>query len=147
MPSCSAGDNPPMPGRRSHPRPARGSGDAVAKYLGAQQAAVMSILWERGSATVREVLEQLGGRVAYTTAMTMMVRLYERGFLDRESEGRGFRYRPTKTRDQFIADLAGSLLDRLVADFGDAALVQILETADRLDPDRIAELRRRLADA
>ena len=81
----------------------------------------MSILWQRGSGTVREVLEAMPTAVAYTTVMTMMVRLYERDVLTREREGRGFRYRPQKNRDEFISELAGSLLGRLVADFGDIA--------------------------
>src|SRR6266498_3464059 len=115
-----------MPARRRYPRATFGSGDAVAKYLGDQQAAVMSIVWEHENATVREVLERLNGRVAYTTVMTMMVRLHDRGLLRREPDGRGFRYWPTQTREEYLSRLAGSLLERLVADFGDAALVQIL---------------------
>jgi len=107
----------------------------------------MSIVWRRGSATVREVLEARGRRAAYTTVMTMMARLNERGFLARESEGRAFRYRPTKTRDEFLSDLVGSQLDRLIADFGDTALMHIVRTVDCLTPDQAAALRRGISDA
>src|SRR5438876_310210 len=120
MPSLSSStgsDNRAMPRhRRRYPRRASNSSDPVAKYLGDQQGAVMSIVWDRGSATVREVLDELHGRVAYTTVMTMMVRLYERGLLTREQDGRGFRYRPTKSRDEYVSELAETLLARLVAD-------------------------------
>ena len=135
-----------MLSRRNYPHRRAGSGDAVAKYLGNQQAAVMAIVWERGSATVREALEQMGGKVAYTTVMTMMVRLYERGLLERRPDGRGYRYRATKTREEFVSQLAGALLQRLVDDFGDAALAQILGRADELDVTRAAQLRTHLAD-
>lgn len=129
-----------------YPRSDFGSGDTVAKYLGDQQAAIMGILWERDGGTVREVLESLRGKVAYTTVMTMMVRLYERGLLTREPQGRGFRYRPAASRDEFLSDLAGSLVTRLVDDFGDAALTRILERVAQLDPKRLAALRGRTGD-
>jgi predicted transcriptional regulator len=119
----------------------------VAKFLGVEQAAVMSFVWGRGSATVREVVDARAGRAAYTTVMTMMVRLYERGFLARESERRAFRYRPTKTRDEFLSDLVGSQLDQLVADFGDTALTHIVQLVDHLAPDQVAALRRGTSDA
>jgi predicted transcriptional regulator len=135
-----------MSSYRRYPRSDFGSGDAVAKYLGDQQAAIMGILWQRGEATVREVLEELAGDVAYTTVMTMMVRLHERGLLSREPAGRGFRYRPTGTREDFLAELAGSLIDRLVNDFGDAALTRIVEQAERLSPAQLEALRGRIAD-
>jgi len=136
-----------MPARRRYRGSGGGSEDPVATYLGDQQATVMSILWERGSGTVREVLEAMPTAVAYTTVMTMMVRLYERDVLTREREGRGFRYRPQKNRDEFISELAGSLLGRLVADFGDIALARIVEAADELDSGRADDLRKRVTDA
>ena len=136
-----------MPAHRRYRRSDPGSDDPVAKYLGDQQATVMSIIWKRGSGTVREVLEEMPVNVAYTTVMTMMVRLYDRDLLTRKTEGRGYRYQPRKSRDEFISELAGSLLGRLVADFGDAALARIVEAADELDSTRAAELRKRVADA
>ena len=135
-----------VPSYRRYPRSDVDSGDPVATYLGIQQATAMSILWKRGSGTVREVLEQMPGTIAYTTVMTMLVRLHERGLLAREHEGRGYRYSPTKSRDEFLSELAGSLLGRLVADFGDAALARIVEAADELDAARAADLRKRVSD-
>ena len=136
-----------MPADRRYRRSVRSSDDPVAKYLGDQQARVMAILWKRGSGTVREVLDEMPGTVAYTTVMTMLVRLHERDLLARVHEGRGYRYRPTKSREEFVSELAGSLLGRLVADFGDAALARIVEAADELDPGRAAALRKRVSDA
>jgi predicted transcriptional regulator len=136
-----------MPAERRYRRSNRGSNDPVVRYLGDKQATVMAILWKRGSGTVREVLDDMPAAVAYTTVMTMMVRLYERDLLTRQHEGRGYRYRPRKSRDEFVSDLAGSLLGRLVDDFGDAALARIVEAADELDPSRASALRRRVTDA
>lgn len=121
----------------------RETADPVARQLGERQAEVMSIFWRRGSATVREVLDELNQRqrLAYTTVMTLISRLWSRGLLEREPEGRGFRYRPTKTRDDFLRELSDALIDRLFADFGEVGLARLGERLDELDPRRRRRLR------
>ncbi|MGH2684560.1 MAG: BlaI/MecI/CopY family transcriptional regulator [Actinomycetota bacterium] len=130
------------PDRRS--RLQRESADAVARYLGELQAEVMAIFWERGSATVREVVDELNQRrrLAYTTVLTLVSRLWSRGLLEREREGRGFRYRPTKTRDEFLAELSDELIDRLFHDFGEIAVARVGERLEQLDAKRLERLRR-----
>lgn len=97
-----------MPERRS--RRQREAADPVARYLGSLQAEVMGIFWKRESATVRELVEALNARrrrkLAYTTVLTLASRLWQRGLLARELEGRSFRYRPATDRDGLLADLA-----------------------------------------
>lgn len=53
---------------------------------------VMSILWRRGSATVGEVQNELGERLAYTSVMTILKTLESKGHVRHEMEGRAFRY-------------------------------------------------------
>lgn len=130
------------PDRRSKHQ--RESADAVARYLGELQAEVMAIFWERGSATVREVVDELNQhrRLAYTTVLTLVSRLWSRGLLAREREGRGFRYRPTKTREEFLAELSDELIDRLFDDFGEIAVARVGERLEQLDAKRLERLRR-----
>ena len=120
----------------------RGSVDPVARYLGQLQAEVMDVFWRRGDATVREVLHELNRRraLAYTTVSTLITRLWSRGLLAREPEGRGYRYRPTTSREAFLAELSDELIDRLIADFGDVAVARLGARVENLD----AERRRRL---
>lgn len=122
--------------RRS--RRQRENPDAVARYLGELQAEVMSIFWARGGATVRDVVDELnqGRRLAYTTVLTLVTRLWARGLLAREREGRGFRYRPAKTREEFLRELSDELIDRLVADFGESGVARLDARLDELDPER-----------
>ncbi len=121
----------------------RGSDDPVARYLGQLQADVMAILWRREGATVREVSEELNKRrpLAYTTVLTIVRRLFARGLLEREPEGRGFRYRPAKTRDELLRELSDELIDRLFSDFGEIAVARLDERLDALDPQRRRRLR------
>ncbi|MEN3612556.1 BlaI/MecI/CopY family transcriptional regulator [Plantactinospora sp. ZYX-F-223] len=94
--------------------------------LGDLERAVMDVLWDRGTgtgATVREVAEALRDReLAYTTVMTVLDRLAGKGMVEREREGRAWRYRPAASREAHIARLMLDALD--LAGSRDAALVR-----------------------
>lgn len=68
--------------------------------LGPLEQQMLHTLWERGSATVRELLEDGKITLAYTTVMTTLDRLYKKQLLDRVAEGRAFRYSPRQTPDE-----------------------------------------------
>ena len=53
---------------------------------------VMSILWDLGSATVAEVQERIGDPLAYTTVLSVLRTLKEKGYVRHEAEGRAYRY-------------------------------------------------------
>ena len=134
--------------RRS--RRQRESADPVARYLGELQAQVMQVFWSRDSATVREVVETMNARrkqpLAYTTLLTLATRLWSRGLLTREPDGRGFRYRAAKTRDELLAELSDELIDRLLADFGEIAVARLgtrLETLGAAEKERLRQARKR----
>ena len=112
----------------------RQSRDPVARYLGDLQATVMEIFWRRESATVREVADELNKKrsLAYTTVLTLVSRLWSRGLLKREPEGRGFRYWAAKSRDDFLAELSDELIDRLFADFGAIGVARVGERLSEL---------------
>jgi predicted transcriptional regulator len=59
---------------------------------------VMEVLWERGSATVAEVREALDDQMAYTTVLTVLRRLEEKGYVTHQEEGRAHRYLPAVER-------------------------------------------------
>lgn len=56
---------------------------------------VMSILWRNESGTVSEVREALGEDLAYTSVLSVLQTLEEKGYLRHEPEGRAYRYHPT----------------------------------------------------
>ncbi|TVQ05140.1 MAG: BlaI/MecI/CopY family transcriptional regulator [Balneolaceae bacterium] len=56
---------------------------------------VMSILWKNESGTVSEVREDLGEDLAYTSVLSVLQTLEEKGYIRHESEGRAYRYYPT----------------------------------------------------
>jgi predicted transcriptional regulator len=76
--------------------------------LGELEDAVMTRVWKwNRPVTVREVLEDLKQErsIAYTTVMTVMDNLHQKGWVRRESEGRAYRYEAVSTRDAYAASL------------------------------------------
>lgn len=119
------------------------AGSGVEKLLGELEGAVMDILWTRGQATVREVLDELNSTrsLAYTTVLTIMSRLAEKGLLTQLKTGRAHLYRPSMDREAYAAETASQVIRSLVDDFGDIALVQFSQELAALDPARLAALK------
>ncbi|SIR36460.1 BlaI/MecI/CopY family transcriptional regulator [Micromonospora avicenniae] len=96
--------------------------------LGDLERAVMDVLWDSvpstsDGVTVREVADALAGReLAYTTVMTVLDRLAGKGMVQRQREGRAWRYRAAASREAHIAQLMLDALD--LGGSRDAALVR-----------------------
>jgi predicted transcriptional regulator len=87
----------------------------LAQTLGPLELRVLEELWARGAATVRDMVDAFPG-VAYTTLMTTADRLFRKGLLVRERQGRAFRYRPRWSRDELDLQLASSAMATMLAD-------------------------------
>ena len=114
------------------------------------EAEIMEHIWANpGETTVREVMESLNRRTeqarAYTTYMTVMQRLSDKGFLTRERNGPRDTYVARLTRDEYHDRRAGAEVRQLVDDFGDVALAHFARSLSGLDPARRRALQR-LAD-
>jgi len=89
---------------------------ASSSQLGPLEERLLEALWQRGHATVRDLLN--GGGVcrdlAYTTVMTTLDRLFKKNLLSREVEGRAFRYMPRFTREELHREVAGEAFRQLL---------------------------------
>ena len=107
-------------------------------------AAVMRIVWEVGEATVADVaaaLRRTQGRAhAYTTIMTVMSRLHDRGVLLRRRVGQRYVYRAAADESALIDRLSGQAVDQLLARYGTSALRQFAQRLDEVDPALRAQL-------
>lgn len=109
----------------------------------------MSHLWKVGPASVGEVLEALNQgserTLAYTTLMTILVRLHEKGFVERTREGRHFRYAAAFPEDALAAEVGRRELQRLIDRHGAGTLAGF--AADLVGPDaELADRLRAIAD-
>jgi predicted transcriptional regulator len=73
----------------------------------------MDVVWQGRATTVREVQAALPRRVAYTTVMTTLDRLFKKGFVSRSRSGRAFVYRALQTRQQTEAAVASGMISGL----------------------------------
>lgn len=75
-------------------------------FLGPTEAKLMEQAWKHGTITVKKALFYLGDESAraYTTVMTVLKRLADKGLLSRHKAGRSFAYTPTATREEFLAE-------------------------------------------
>ena len=124
--------------------PGRASADEGEKFLGPLESTVMDRLWKRGSATVRDIVDDLARTrsLAYTTVMTIMTRLHAKGLLQRVREGKTYVYRPAFTKEEHRERISRELVRGLVNEFGDVALAQFAAELDGVDVGHRAALRR-----
>lgn len=111
--------------------------------MGELEAMVMDVLWDRGGwLTPGETHEVIAARrsLAYTTVMTILVRLWQKGRLERQRDGRAYVYRPTQSREEYIAAGMQSLLVRV----GDrpTALAHFVESLPAADRDQLRRVLR-----
>jgi BlaI family transcriptional regulator, penicillinase repressor len=108
-----------------------------------QELAIMKVVWKLGSATVRDVFETLRVRrtLAYTTVMTMMKILEEKGYLKKVRVERAYLYRPTRPRQQVLGAMVRDFVDR-VFDGAAGGLLLHLARDRRLSKDERTTIRR-----
>ncbi len=89
---------------------------ASSSQLAPLEERLLEALWERGHATVRDLLNSDGPcqHLAYTTVMTTLDRLFKKNLLSREAEGRAFRYAPRFTREELHREVAGEAFRQLL---------------------------------
>jgi BlaI family transcriptional regulator, penicillinase repressor len=111
-----------------------------------QELAIMKVVWRLEKATVRDVYAALREKrdIAYTTVMTMMKILEEKGYLKKTRVERAYEYRPSKPRHQVIGAMVRDFLDRVFDGAAAPLLVQLAKDKRLSKEDK--ELIRRLTE-
>ena len=115
--------------------------------LGHLEYEVMRALWAQAPANVPAVLARINHdrdparQLAYTTVMTVLARLHEKGVLDREHRGRGYDYIPRFDEPALVEHLGGREVRDLLDRYGEVALAQFAAVVDQADPKLLRRLR------
>src|ERR1700726_744465 len=90
-----------------------------------QELEIMKLVWQRDTATVRDIYEALLERrkIAYTTVMTMMTILETKGYLKKRRQDRAFIYRPAHTKNQAGGGMLREFIDRVFIGSAEPRLV------------------------
>lgn len=108
---------------------------------------IMKVVWDCDTVTVRDVYERLATKrkLAYTTVMTMMKILVEKGFVARDDSERTYVYRATKKREQVLGRMVRDFVDRVFSGSAEPLLVQLVDDRklSQDDIERLAEYARK----
>ncbi len=110
--------------------------------LGQLQSEVLELVWQRGEATVADVLKHLGKNrtMIYTTVLVAMQKLEKKGWLTHRVEGRAYVYRPARSRASAQAGVLSEMLDAVFGGDPKLLVTQLLD-ARPWTPDELAGLR------
>ena len=104
----------------------------------------MKVVWQHGSATVRDVYEELlkSRKIAYTTVMTMMGILEQKGRLAKTSRHRAYLYSPTESQGEVVGNMVHEFVERVFDGSAKPLLMHLVENKkiDRAELDEIRQL-------
>jgi predicted transcriptional regulator len=104
---------------------------------------VLAKLWELGTASIRELHDQLGQEgLGYSTTAKVVERLGEKGLIERHLSGYLFIYRPRVAREEVEGARARKAVSRLFGAAPHAAVAALVEAVDAVDPKLLDELER-----
>ena len=101
---------------------------------------VMAVLWQRGPSTVAEVREALEDALAYTTVLTVLRTLEDKGYVGHEEEGRAYRYFAAVEREAAGESALRRVLGKLFAGSPELLLTQLVRERG-LDPSALRRMR------
>ena len=112
-----------------------------------QELEIMKIVWRRGSATVRDVYEDLleQRKIAYTTVMTMMGILEQKGHLKKSAEERAYIYKPAQPQHEVVGNMVQDFVKRVFNGSAKPLLVHLIEE-QKISPEELDEVSRLLKD-
>jgi predicted transcriptional regulator len=107
---------------------------------------LMEVVWEKGKATVSDVVEGLPkSSLAYSTVLTTLRILENKGFLRHTKEGRSFVYRPVVKREQARDNALTHLLRRFFQDSPELLMLNLMER-NQIGARELARLRKRIEE-
>ena len=119
--------------------------EVVSAFLGRLEREVLEETWRRPETSVRDIFLAFDEKVAYTTVMTTMDRLYRKRLLSRRKEGRAFFYSPLVTREGLEQGITEDLIEGLLGHAGqpvEPVLACIVDAVSERDRELLDELDR-----
>ncbi|HMO57953.1 MAG TPA: BlaI/MecI/CopY family transcriptional regulator [Roseiflexaceae bacterium] len=121
--------------------------DGLVKVLGPLETDIMQIVWQDERSTVKKIHRKLSQtrEIAYTTVMTTMSRLAEKGVLKRHREGLAYVYTPAISEDDFVTMVVQQVLDGLLDDYSETAVDYMVDYLARRNPNELQRLHKVIA--
>lgn len=117
------------------------------KILSDSEREIMEIVWCKSQTCVRDVLKELQKKkkIAYTTVMTVMSRLHEKGVLKRKMNGSGaFVYISSSDKKTFIEKKSEKIIKSILREYGEVAVAQFLDVIESSEAPQSKEWKEKL---
>lgn len=114
-------------------------------YFPPRELAVMSVLWRLGSATVAEVRDALGEELAYTSVLSALQTLEEKGYVKHQAKGRAYRYSPAVKAERAGGSALTRIRESIFQGSAERMFAQLVSDRD-LSRDELERMRRLLAE-
>jgi len=115
------------------------------RYLTDAELRLMDVLWDRGPSMVSDVVAALGADLAYSTVLTTLRILENKGYVRHTKEGRAFIYTAVVGRDEARERAITHLLRRFFENSPELLLLNLVESR-KVDPEQFKRLRKRLSE-
>ena len=121
------------------------SSQSALEQLGKLESELMELIWERSEISVRALHGIIGPRLAYTTIMTTLDRLYKKNLLSRKKAGKAFLYAPVMSREEYHGRQTEHLLTLVLQDSSDSnavlsCFIDVVSESDKKMLDKLDEL-------
>lgn len=126
--------------------------EGLNRYLGSLEAQIMEIIWaskgKQGIKQVHQIIINEQHSYSINTVMTVLMRLWEKGLLERETTGKGrgkhtFFY-AAYSKEQFLAEQTKNVTQGLINDYGDQAVCYMVDAMEEADPALLKVLEQKL---
>ncbi len=113
----------------------------LGKILGSREAEIMELLWREGELSVAQAHQLLASReLAYTTVMTLMKRLWDKGLLQRKLDRGAYIYWPSQSREELLDNVAREVVGGLLEELASPAVAHLFRHAVENDDQLLDEL-------
>ena len=114
-------------------------------YFPPRELEVMSILWRLGSATVAEVRDELPEKLAYTSVLSALQTLEEKGYVEHEAQGRAYKYAPTVAAERAGGSAIARIRDAIFHGSAERMFAQLVSDK-KLSREELERMRGLLAE-
>jgi predicted transcriptional regulator len=120
------------------------------RFFGSLEARIMDLFWTSEQLTIKEVHVNLDAvtPISFNAVMTVMNRLWEKGHLEKTSQGQGRTkltyFRAAQTKDEFLSEQTKVVTHGLVKEFGDLIVTHLVDSLEEVDPMLLLRLQEKL---
>lgn len=116
----------------------------MAELLGDLEQKIMKVIWESDNPLKpSEVLTRLDEGYAYTTVMTVLKRLHDKGLLNRVKKGKAYLYQSTEKKENFAKKRLKKLFSSILGTYNELAITQFVDSLEN-NPEDIQKLKKYL---